>query len=806
MAKPLNINQEKDNISNSSCVDKSKNDVETQRETSEIMKNSLIVNQDHENDRDSCEILFSPGVKQDKDFTNSLKNYSEKQIEMLYEELSTTKSDYFLAKDKIRKLEDKFDTLQKEYNVLRDKKNINKLCFANDYIENGSNETLYMGNISNNAGEDLVALSEQVQNLVSLNETLETNLEKANIKINALNEHENNLQIQLRQTLKNLSEQEICSRKLSSQIFEFENSKKEWQLTRKCLEDEITALKNELVSYQNFSGKMKDHAGSSDKKIQEMYDKFIIEKENNENFLNRIVELQDLMELMSVEKEYLSELLQKSNEEVRQLKDHNKMLKLELELNNSGFLDLECQKSVMDDRLREALFKLRQINIQQELEFQLKLSTLECKANLSESRNSEIQKLIKNKETSEQTIEYLKMQLDAALDSEGMIFTLMEKNVLTSEELTLARSKLLDLEILSNINSELDALLTNQSAFKDEVISIISSRFQSLTAQLELSQHINAQEKNKCMGLESELAALKLAHKKLLDNAKSNAELLGEIAAISNNLNKALNELALNRLAVDIHKIGDMIKQDESELPKMFLANKISNSANYAHSLYLASKKMKLNCDALYINLLRWMEQKKKFRAMSRISDLKLIGAKFHILHYAAKHSSTGIFGSNLDLILQQNEKIIETCFHVMKESCSIDEGIKIFSGFLLYNRRILSDLNSFAEIPVPQFVRALNNLEYFDTALIISLIEDITIKASSFIEARLSLIHYQKLLNKFDNVRKECLVAFQKQESSGLVPNETVCDTINFLSEEYFSVSKAISDVSMLFEIIDVL
>lgn len=154
----------------------------------------------------------------------------------------------------------------------------------------------------------------------------------------------------------------------------------------------------------------------------------------------------------------LDSLRQKYEElelEVEVLREENEELGKEMspeEKTSQGWLQMERS----NERLREALVRLRDITQQQEADLKQQVAELE----------QEVQELEKVKENyiqtqeklaqSDSAIEDLRQQLDTALGAEEMIEELTEKNLSLTEQIQNLRSVVDDLESLKEVNDELE--------------------------------------------------------------------------------------------------------------------------------------------------------------------------------------------------------------------------------------------------------------------------------------------------------------------------------------------------------------
>ncbi|KAI9369466.1 dynein associated protein-domain-containing protein [Aspergillus egyptiacus] len=145
------------------------------------------------------------------------------------------------------------------------------------------------------------------------------------------------------------------------------------------------------------------------------------------------------------ELELEAEVLREENEELGQVMTPE-------EKSSHGWLQMEKT----NERLREALLRLRDITQQQESELKAQINELqqdlEDYAAIKSQYESTKEKLL----VSENNVEELKQQLETALGAEEMIEELAEKNMRYQEEINELNAAIADLEALKEINDELE--------------------------------------------------------------------------------------------------------------------------------------------------------------------------------------------------------------------------------------------------------------------------------------------------------------------------------------------------------------
>jgi dynactin 1 len=186
---------------------------------------------------------------------------------------------------------------------------------------------------------------------------------------------------------------------------------------------------------------------------------------------------EETAEVLKTELEALKQKAEELELEVEVLREENAELSGEMspeEKASQGWLQMERN----NERLREALLRLRDMTQQQEAELRDQIKSLE--EDVRELRGVKEQyEFVKEKlAQSEASIEDLRQQLDTALGAEDMIEELTEKNMSMSEQIEELKAVVDDLESLKELNDELEVNhvetekeMQEDLDFKDTVIA-----------------------------------------------------------------------------------------------------------------------------------------------------------------------------------------------------------------------------------------------------------------------------------------------------------------------------------------------
>jgi dynactin 1 len=227
------------------------------------------------------------------------------------------------------------------------------------------------------------------------------------------------------------------------------------QQERDKFETVIKSMQNKYQPQGQEIADLRKQLKEADAKVEE------IETQQAEHEM--IVEMATLDREMAEEtaESYLTELdalRQKTEElelEVEVLREENSELGTEMspeEKSSKGWLQMERQ----NERLREALMKLRDMSEEHEAELKDQIKSLEEDiqelSGVKEHYETTKEKLL----ISDSNIEDLRQQLDVAESAEEMLEELTEKNMSLSEKIEEMRAVIEDLESLKELNEEIE--------------------------------------------------------------------------------------------------------------------------------------------------------------------------------------------------------------------------------------------------------------------------------------------------------------------------------------------------------------
>ncbi|PWN51530.1 hypothetical protein IE53DRAFT_378882 [Violaceomyces palustris] len=205
----------------------------------------------------------------------------------------------------------------------------------------------------------------------------------------------------------------------------------------------------------------------------ELRDLLKLEKDwqiQREDFERQIVDLNEQIEMATLDKEMAEEKAEAAISELSIVKEDVEELKIEVEVlkeenalyehgevtegekTSAGYIQLEKQ----NERLKEALIRLRDITSETEAEQKRKISELDKELMSLQDLQSSYESVCSRLANAEALVEDVKMQLDDALGAEEMLEQLTERNLLLGEKIEEMQGIIEDLEALKELNDELE--------------------------------------------------------------------------------------------------------------------------------------------------------------------------------------------------------------------------------------------------------------------------------------------------------------------------------------------------------------
>ncbi|KAJ8507158.1 hypothetical protein ONZ45_g10447 [Pleurotus djamor] len=197
-------------------------------------------------------------------------------------------------------------------------------------------------------------------------------------------------------------------------------------------------------------------------------------KEEREAFETRIEDLTEQVEMSMLDREVAEEKAESAVEESREMKERIAMLEVELNVLKKGgagsadsaedgepvdagkdslaYIQLEKQ----NERMKEALVKLRDISQENEREHRRRIAELEKDVDGFDEIQTQYESTLGQLTNAEILIDELKAQLDAAAGADELLVQLTDRNDMLSEKIHEMQITIEDLESLKELNDELE--------------------------------------------------------------------------------------------------------------------------------------------------------------------------------------------------------------------------------------------------------------------------------------------------------------------------------------------------------------
>ncbi|KIY50506.1 hypothetical protein FISHEDRAFT_64716 [Fistulina hepatica ATCC 64428] len=334
---------------------------------------------------------------------------------------------------------------------------------------------------------------------------------------------------------------------------------------------------------------------------------------------SRLADSQEQLEMAMLDKEVAEERAEIAEAELEEIKERLAVVEVELNVIKSGEsaegMDQEAGKNTLayiqlekqNERLKEALVRLRDVTQQTDQEQRQRISEMEKDLTGIDDLHAQYDTALVKLSNAEVQIEDLKLQLDDALGAEEMLVQLTERNLMLGEKIEEMRITIEDLEALKELNDELEENHVETEKALNEDIEAKNMEIQDLTRKIEVLE-LSCQDydgtitqfRELVVQLQGELDALRTQ----TQTAQSeSATAVSQTAAVMS-LNLKLQSSALRTHARNIeHEITKLEAKEAKELlgifqpylPQLYVESDVA--ATYCYMFF-----RRLGCKADLIN------------------------------------------------------------------------------------------------------------------------------------------------------------------------------------------------------------
>ncbi|RDX50532.1 dynactin [Lentinus brumalis] len=197
---------------------------------------------------------------------------------------------------------------------------------------------------------------------------------------------------------------------------------------------------------------------------------------------SRILDTQEQLEMAMLDKEMAEERAEVAEADLEEFSEKLAIMEVELEhLREGGSGESGGESSVkqslpyiqlekQNERLKEALIRLRDITQETEQEHRRRISEMEKDLTGLDGLQAEHESALIKLQNAEVQIEDLKAQLDDALGAEDLLVQLTERNLMLGEKIEEMRITIEDLEALKELNDELEENhVETEKALQEEI-------------------------------------------------------------------------------------------------------------------------------------------------------------------------------------------------------------------------------------------------------------------------------------------------------------------------------------------------
>ncbi|KAL8724428.1 MAG: hypothetical protein Q9181_006823 [Wetmoreana brouardii] len=291
--------------------------------------------------------------------------------------------------------------------------------------------------------------------------------------------------------------------------------------------------------------------------------------------------------------------------EVEVLREENQELGKEMspeEKTSQGWLQMERS----NERLREALMRLRDVTQEQEADLREQIAELE--RDLHDYRGAKEQQMQTEAALteSESTIEELRQQLETALGAEDMIEELTEKNLALNEQVQNLKAVVEELESLKELNDELEINhIENAKQMQQEIDSnesLLAEQARNAATQDQTIQDLEytvTRFRNLVTSMQTDLEEMRASQQ--LTEAEANDLSSRSKAMMDLNLRLQTTATKAQIKAIDL-ELGKLEAEESAEhlsIVQLFLPESFRSERNSIRA-YLRFKRIKFKADLLH--------------------------------------------------------------------------------------------------------------------------------------------------------------------------------------------------------------
>lgn len=329
-----------------------------------------------------------------------------------------------------------------------------------------------------------------------------------------------------------------------------------------------------------------------------------------------------LMEMATLDREMAEETADALRAELELLKQKTEELELELEVlreeneelgkemtmderGSRGWLQMERS----NERLKEALLRLRDVTQTQEQEMKQHILALEHDLKAFDGLQKQHQTTKERLEQSDAAVEDLKQQLEAALNAEDMIEDLLGVNNNLSDEVSRLKNEVEELQIINELNDEFDQQhIENEKQMQAEIDArgaALTQRIASAVrqeAKIADYEHTIGKFRELVNNLQTHLADMKSSQQLTEAEAEGLQIQSKAMADLNKKLQSSATKAMSNALDLEIRRLEAREALEYLNIVQLFLPNTF-NTERGSISVYLRFKRIAFKTNILHQSL-----------------------------------------------------------------------------------------------------------------------------------------------------------------------------------------------------------
>ncbi|KAG6380679.1 dynein associated protein-domain-containing protein [Boletus reticuloceps] len=335
---------------------------------------------------------------------------------------------------------------------------------------------------------------------------------------------------------------------------------------------------------------------------------------------NRGIDAQDQLEMAMLDKEVAEEKAELAQAELEEVGEKLAQMEVELQVLKDGgatgeegevdaksplaYIQLEKQ----NERLKEALIRLRDMSQQNEQEQRRRIAEMEKDITSIDDLQGQYETTLIKLSNAETQIDDLKAQLDDALGAEEMLVQLTERNLMLGEKIEEMRITIEDLEALKELNDELEENhIETEKALQEEIdskdihIREHSQKISTLEDACQDLENTITQFRELVLQLQSELDNLRTQTQTAQHESATAASQTAAMMSLNLKLQSTAAKNQAKTVELEVRKLEAKECKEVLGIVQPYLPQVYVESDSDATSCYLLFQRMGLKIDLINV-------------------------------------------------------------------------------------------------------------------------------------------------------------------------------------------------------------